>query len=304
MKLPQSVILNEIGPRLNLQNDLQLLNEQKLKWIHLLAESGLFNIEVSSFVRTMHKKEFNDAAELVLKLKKKENCCYSVLVPNKRGLTRAFVVDADQVNLFISSSETYNTFTKNSTIEQTMQETKKMVNECNDYRKSTRAYITTVFGCPFEGNINIQKTIKLANQLLEIGIDEISFVDSVGKATPPQVQLFLEDLLKTVPSDCCSMQFYNTYGRAISNVYTSLAYGIHRFDSSNGGYGGLFPSNEKNQMVATEDIVSLMIQLGIHTSIDEQRLQQATEYIVNECLVDPTSKLFSVMKTRTKKHLT
>lgn len=301
MKLPQSVILNEIGPRLNLQNNLHLLNEQKLNWIHLLAESGLPNIEVSSFVRTNHKKDFNDAAELVLKLKKKENCHYSVLVPNKRGLTRAFVVDADQVNLFISSSETFNQFTKEGTIEQTTQEMKKMVNECNDHGKSTKVYITTVFGCPFEGNINIQKTIKLANQLLDIGIDEISFVDSVGKATPPQIQLFLEDLLKSVPSDCCSMQFYNTYGRAISNIYTALAYGIHRFDSSNGGYGGLFPSNEKNQMVATEDILSLLTQLGIYTSIDEQRLQLATQYIVNELTVDPTSKLFSVMKN--KKHL-
>ncbi len=301
MKLPQSVILNEIGPRLNLQNNLYLLNDQKLNWIHLLAESGLPNIEVSSFVRTNHKKDFNDAAELVLKLKKKENCHYSVLVPNKRGLTRAFVVDADQVNLFISSSDTYNLFMKEATIQQTIQEIKKIVNECNDHGKSTRVYITTVFGCPFEGNISIQKTIKLANQLLEIGIDEVSFVDSVGKATPPQIQLFLDDLLKTVPLDRCSMQFYNTYGRAISNVYTSLAYGIHRFVSSNGGFGGLFPSKEKNQMVATEDLLSLLTQLGIYTSIDEQRLQNATQYIVNELTVDPTSKLFSVMKT--KKHL-
>ena len=301
MKLPQSVVLNEIGPRLKLQNNLYLSNEQKLNWIHLLAESGVPNIEVSCFVRTNQKKDFNEAAELVLKLKKKENCQYSVLVPNKRGLTRAFVVDADQVNLYISSSETYNQFTKEATIQQTVQEMKKMVNECNDHGKSTRVYITSVFGCHFEGNISIQKTIKLANQFLDIGIDEISFVDSVGKATPPQIQLFLEDLLKTVPSDRCSMQFYNTYGRAISNVYTSLDYGIHRFDSSNGGYGGLFPSNEKNQMVATEDILSLLTQLGIYTSIGEQRLQHATQYIVNELTIDPTSKLFSVMKT--KKHL-
>ncbi|MEH6940082.1 hydroxymethylglutaryl-CoA lyase [Bacillus sp. JJ664] len=301
MKLPQSVVLNEIGPRLQLQSNLNLSNEQKLNWIHLLAESGVLNIEVSSFVRTNQKKDFNHAAELVLKLKKKESCQYSVLVPNKRGLTRAFVVDADQVNLFISSSETYNHFTKEATIQQTVQEIKKMVSECNDNGKNTRVYITSVFGCPFEGSISIQKTIKLANQFLDIGIDEISFVDSVGKATPPQIQLFLEDLLKTVPTDRCSMQFYNTYGRAISNVYTSLDYGIHRFDSSNGGYGGLFPSNEKNQMVATEDILSLLTQLGIYTSIDEQRLQDATQYIVNELTVDPTSKLFSVMKT--KKHL-
>ena len=300
MKLPHSVVLNEIGPRLQLQNNLHLSNEQKLNWIHLLAESGVPNIEVSSFVRTNQKKDFNDAAELVLKLKKKESCHYSVLIPNKRGLTRAFVVDADQVNMFISSSETYNHFTKEATIQQTVQEIKKMVNECKDHGKSTRVYITTVFGCPFEGNISIQKTIKLANQLLDFAIDEISFVDSVGKATPPQIQLFLEDLLKTVPSDRCSMQFYNTYGRAISNVYTSLAYGIHRFDSSNGGYGGLFPSNGKNQMVATEDILSLLTQLGIYTSIDEQSLQHATQYIVNELTVDPTSKLFSVMKN--KKH--
>lgn len=301
MKLPQSVILKEIGPRINLQNNVQLSNEQKLQWIHLLAESGLPNIEVSSFVKTNNKKDFNEAAELVLKLKKKENCHYSVLVPNKRGLTRAFVVDADEVNFFISTSEAYNYFTKEATIQDTIKEIKKMINECKDYQKNTRVYITTVFGCPFEGNISIQKAIQLASQFLEIGIDEISFVDSVGMATPPQIQLFLDELLKTIPTERCSMQFYNTYGRAISNVYTSLAFGINRFDSSNGGFGGLFPSGEKNQMIATEDILSLLNQLGIYTAIDEDQLQKATNYIANELIEDPSSKLFSVMKT--KKHL-
>lgn len=297
MILPQSVILKEVGPRIRLIDGNQLPIEQKLHWIHLLVDSGLSNIEVSSFIRTENKHDFNKAAELVLKLKRNVDLNYSVLVPNKRGLTRAFVVNADEVNLFVSASGTSNQKMKDCSIQHTMNEIRKIVGECKDNKTRTRAYIANVFGCRYEGNISFQKSINLANQLLEDGIDELSFIDSTGLATPPLVTHFLEELLLEVPKDRCSMQFDNTYGLAITNVYTSLLYGVERFESSNGGYGGSLPNMMINQTVATEDIISLMHQLGVYTGVDEQKLHEATNYISNQINKEPISKLFSVLKT-------
>lgn len=300
MNLPKSVLIKEIGPRINFQYESRLSNEQKLKWINQLIDSGLNHIEVATFIHSANKQQFNESAELVLKLKKDNNLKYSVLVQNKRGLTRAFVVDADEINFFLSTSETNNLKTKNCTIKQSLKEIKQMTTISKEYNKFTRVYITTAFGC-LDEKVSHQKAIDLASQLLDDGVDEITFVDSLGMATPLQVKLFMEELLVKIPKEHCSMQFTNMYGRGIANIYTSLSYGIKRFDTANGGFGGCFPANVKNRMTVTEDLVSFLHQLGIYTGVNECKLLEATAYISNQLKEEPTSKLFTILHT--KKHL-
>jgi hydroxymethylglutaryl-CoA lyase len=301
LNLPQSVFIKEIGPRINFQYGSRLSIDQKLKWINHLIDSGLNHIEVSTLMNFPNKQQFNEATELVLKLKKDHHITYGVLVPNKRSLMRAFVVDADEINFFISTSESYNNKIKNCSISQSLKDIKEMTKVTKDYEKLTRVYITTVFGCHDE-KVNHQKAINLALQLLDDGVEELSFVDTVGKVTPFQVKYFLEDLLIKIPKERCSMQFYNTYGNGISNIYTSLSYGIQRFESANGGFGGCFPSNEQNRMIETEDLISFLHRLKITTDIDEVKLVNATNYISNQLNEEPTSKLFSRLPA--KKHQT
>lgn len=295
MKLPQSVILREVGPRDGLQNEKQFVStEKKLEWINLLGESGLSYIEVSSFVRPDWIPQLSDSIELFTRLKKKDGVTYAALVPNKRGLTSAFAVDADEMNFFVSASETHNLKNKNASIDKSMNEIREMISECKAQKKSTRGYISTVFGCPYEGNVDTKQVIKMAYQLIESGVDEISFGDTIGVGIPLQVNDFLEDLLKEIPIDRIAMHFHDTYGRAVANIYTSLLFGIQRFDSSNGGLGGCPYAPGASGNVATEDIVSLFHRLGISTGVDEKKLHQATSYISEHMNLTPVSKLFSV----------
>lgn len=295
MKLPQSVILKEVGPRDGLQNEKQFVStEKKLEWINLLGESGLSYIEVSSFVRPDWIPQLSDSVDLFTRLKKKDGVTYAALVPNKRGLMSAFEVDADEINFFVSASETHNLKNKNASIEHSMNDIRTMITECQNHKKSTRAYISTVFGCPYEGNVDTKQVIKMASQLLEYGVDEISFGDTIGIATPFQVNDFLENLLKEIPVDRVAMHFHDTYGRAVANVYTSLLFGVKRFDSSNGGLGGCPYAPGASGNVATEDIVSLLHRLGMSTGVDEKKLHHATSYISEQMNLTPVSKLFSV----------
>jgi len=295
MKLPRSVVLREVGPRDGLQNEKQFVStEKKLEWIELLVESGLSYIEVSSFVRPDWIPQLSDSVDLFSKLKKKDGVTYAALVPNKRGVISAFEGNADEINFFLSASETHNMKNKNANIEHSMNDIRSMITECKNHKKSTRAYISTVFGCPYEGNVDSMKIIKMANELIECGVDEISFGDTIGIANPLQVNDFLENLVREVPVDQIAMHFHDTYGRAVANLYTSLLFGIERFDSSNGGLGGCPYAPGASGNVATEDVVSLLHRLDISTGVDEKKLHNATSFIAEQMNLTPVSKLFSV----------
>ncbi|UPM54085.1 hydroxymethylglutaryl-CoA lyase [Gottfriedia acidiceleris] len=295
MKLPQSAFIREVGPRDGLQNEKQFVTtEKKLEWINLLVESGLSYIEVSSFVRPDWIPQLSDSVDLFTRLRKKDGVTYAALVPNKRGLMSAFEVDADEINFFVSASETHNLKNKNASIDHSMSDIRSMITECKNNKKTTRAYISTVFGCPYEGAVDQVKVIKLANELLECGVDEISLGDTIGIANPLQVNQFLEYLVKEVPVNRIAMHFHDTYGRAVANLYTSLLFGIEKFDSSNGGLGGCPYAPGASGNVATEDVVSLLHNLGITTNVDEKKLHQATSYISEQMNLTPVSKLFSV----------
>ncbi|WP_179865371.1 hypothetical protein [Bacillus sp. AFS017336] len=288
MNIPQSVFIHEIGPRINFQYGSRLSIEQKLQWISRLIDSGLNHIEVTTLMHSANKQQFNEATELALKLKRENNLKYGVLIPNKRSLTRAFVVDADEINFFIASNETVNLNVNKCSIKQSLNDIKKMTSVTKDYEKKTRVYLSTTFSSPYE-SVSHQKAIELASQLVDDGVDEVAFVDSGGMATPYKVKLFLEDLLVKIPKERCSMQFYNTTGCAISNIFTTLSYGVQRFVTANGGFGGCIPS---------EDLISFLHKLEIGTGVNELKLLAATNYISAQQIEEVSSNLL-----QTKKHL-
>jgi hydroxymethylglutaryl-CoA lyase len=186
---------------------------------------------------------------------------------------------------------------KNATITDSLNEIKEMVKQCKEYEKTTRVYISTVFGCPYEGNVDEKKVISLAENLLDLDIDEISFGDTIGIANPYQVGHFLEELLKVIPVEKCAMHFHDTYGRGISNIYESLRHGISVFDASTGGFGGCPYAPGASGNVATEDVISLLHSLGIETNVRLEDVVRAGTFISDKLQKQPTSKLWNVLQT-------
>lgn len=294
MKLPQAVIVNELGPRIGLHGEKQILStEQKLEWIQYLIQSGISSIEVTSFIRPNLIPQFNDSAELFLRLERDKALDFSAYVPERRYLTRAFVVDADQISFCISATEQIKKSGKNKNKNQIVNDLKKMIPICKEYKKTTKTYITNVFGGANDQNVDLRYVITLAEQLLDLGVDEISFCDTTGMSTPLEVSYLLEDLLKVIPIENCVMHFNDSYGRAIANIVTSLGYGVERFDTSNGGFSGI-----TKKLVATEDVVSILHKLGIYTGIDEIKLHKATSFIIEQLNARNTSKLYSVWNSK------
>ncbi len=236
---PKKVHIREVGPRDGLQNESNFIQtEDKIEWINLLSASGLNYIEVTSFVNPTWIPALSDAELVAKQIKKFSEVTYAALVPNMKGLTRALESKIDEVSVFISASETHNKKNINKTITETETVLSEVVRESIANNKTVRGYISTVFGCPYEGNVEIEKIIRLSDSLFEMGIDELSLGDTIGVANPLQVDLVLEELLKRYPADKIAMHFHNTRGTAMANVLASLEMGITKFDSSIGGLGG------------------------------------------------------------------
>lgn len=277
---PKKVHIREVGPRDGLQNESNFIQtEDKIDWINLLSASGLNYIEVTSFVNPTWIPALSDAELVAKQIKKFSEVTYAALVPNMKGLTRALESKIDEVSVFISASETHNKKNINKTITETETVLSEVVRESIANNKTVRGYISTVFGCPYEGNVEIEKIIRLSDSLFEMGIDELSLGDTIGVANPLQVDLVLEELLKRYPADKIAMHFHNTRGTAMANVLASLEMGITKFDSSIGGLGGCPYAPGASGNLATDDLNYMLTSMGIETSINADKLHSAALFI-------------------------
>lgn len=277
---PKKVHIREVGPRDGLQNESNFIQtEDKIEWINLLSASGLNYIEVTSFVNPTWIPALSDAELVAKQIKKFSEVTYAVLVPNMKGLTRALESQLDEVSVFISASETHNKKNINKTITETETVLSEVVRESIANNKTVRGYISTVFGCPYEGNVEIEKIIRLSDSLFEMGIDELSLGDTIGVANPLQVNFVLEELLKRYPADKIAMHFHNTRGTAMANVLASLEMGITKFDSSIGGLGGCPYAPGASGNLATDDLNYMLTSMGIETSINADKLHSAALFI-------------------------
>lgn len=283
MPLPEYVRLKEVGPRDGLQNEKDMLpTEDKIAWINMLSNTGIKEIEYTSFVNPKWIPQLSDAREVGRRLIRNPEVTYSALVPNQKGLEYALEAGIDGASVFMSASETHNLKNINKTMEATYPVLKQVIEEAKAAGKHVTGYVSTVFDCPYEGKINPDKVLAVCDKLLEYGVDDLSLGDTIGSAVPTQVENLLDKLLSYFPKDKVIMHFHDTRGMAIANIMTSMQYGINRFDSSIGGLGGCPYAPGAAGNVATNDVLYLLNGLGIQTGVNEKKIRDASLFIQNK----------------------
>jgi hydroxymethylglutaryl-CoA lyase len=279
-KWPQHVIVKEVGPRDGLQNEkTTIATEDKITWINKLSNTGLTYIEITSFVHPKWVPQLADALEVAMNIERVPGVTYAALVPNIKGLEKAIAAQIDEVSVFMSASETHNRKNINKSIEDTFPVLAEVVNEAKKTGKTVRGYVSTVFGCPYEGAVSVEQVMTVSEKLFEMGIDELSLGDTIGVATPRQVQDVLEQLLTRFPKEKLAMHFHDTRGTALANVLASLEMGITTFDSSLGGLGGCPYAPGASGNVATDDLLYMLHGMQISTGVDFKRLTEAALFI-------------------------
>lgn len=280
MNWPASVTIKEVGPRDGLQNEKVFVStEDKITWINQLSSTGLKHIEITSFVNPKWIPALSDAAEVAKGITRMPGVVYTALVPNRKGLERALTSNIDEVAVFMSASETHNQKNINKSIKDTFPILREVVQQSLSAGKSTRGYISTVFGCPYEGTVHIEKVVRASETLFEMGIEELSLGDTIGTANPKQVQEVLEVLLKRFPSNKFALHFHDTRGTALANILASLDMGITSFDASLGGLGGCPYAPGASGNVSTDDFLYMLNGMGIHTGVDQEKLLSASRFI-------------------------
>ncbi len=268
------IYIAEVGPRDGLQNIKETIpTSKKIEFINRLSETGVDEIEVSSFVSPKAIPKLSDAEEVFRNIKRSKDVIYSALVPNEKGLERALSVNIDKISVFTAASETFNLKNINMTIEESLNRFKNIIKIAKEHKKITRAYISTAFHCPYEGRVNPFKVKEIAIKLLEMGIDEISIGDTIGKASPNEVIELLEILLKDISVDKIVLHFHVTYGMAMANVFTAYnEFNIYKYDSSAGGLGGCPFAPGARGNIATEDLVYFLKRLNANVNVDIKKV--------------------------------
>ena len=280
MRWPKSVIIKEVGPRDGLQNENEFIStDDKIAWINQLSNSGLQYIEVTSFVNPKWVPALADAVEVAKGIERVKGVTYAALVPNQRGLERALEADINETSVFMSASEKHNLNNINKSLAETFPILQAVVADSLTAGKSVRGYVSTVFGCPYEGKVPIDNVIRVAENLFEMGINELSLGDTIGVANPAQVQEVLEVLLKRFSADILAMHFHDTRGTALANILAALDLGITTFDGSVGGLGGCPYAPGASGNVATDDLIYMLDGMGIESGVNLENLLAAAEFI-------------------------
>ncbi len=283
MKLPKQVFVKEVGPRDGLQNEKKFIStDDKINWINQLSNTGLKYIEITSFVNPKWVPALADAVEVAKGITRLKGVIYAALVPNQRGLERALEADIDETSVFMSASESHNLKNINKSIEDTFPILKKVVQESLAARKTVRGYVSTVFGCPYEGEVATDSVIRVAENLFEMGIGELSLGDTIGVANPKQVQDVLAQLLKRFPLDKLAVHFHDTRGTGLANVLASLEMGITKIDGSVGGLGGCPYAPGASGNLATDDLIYMLDGMEIETGIHLEKLLHSARFIQNK----------------------
>ncbi|MEK5324366.1 hydroxymethylglutaryl-CoA lyase [Aeribacillus sp. FSL M8-0254] len=280
---PKHVTIKEVGPRDGLQNEkTAIATKDKIAWINQLSKTGLTYIEITSFVHPKWIPQLADALDVAAGIERAPGVTYAALVPNQKGLENALTTQVDEISVFMSASETHNQKNINKSISDTFPVLTAVVQEAKRAKKTVRGYLSTVFGCPYEGEVSIEQVAAISERLFEMGVDELSLGDTIGVATPRQVEAVLNSLLKRFPKEKLSMHFHDTRGTALANVLLSLEMGITTFDSSLGGLGGCPYAPGASGNVATDDLLYMLHGMDIATGIDAGRLTEAALFIQNK----------------------
>jgi hydroxymethylglutaryl-CoA lyase len=276
----------EVGPRDGLQNETAPVpTEAKIAFVDALSGTGVSEIEVSAFVSPRRVPQLADAQEVFRRITRRNDVVYSALVPNLRGLERAIQARVDRVSVFTAASETFNHRNINTSIKGSIQRFLPVVKHAQSEMLPVRGYVSTAFWCAFEGKIQPGPVIDVVEKLIDIGIDEVSISDTIGKASPDEVKRLLDLLLSKISSQRIAMHFHNTYGRGVENVLASWSRGIRIFDASVGALGGCPFAPGATGNVATEAVVKALEEKDEKPGVDIQKLSKA-RHLLDPFLVD------------------
>ena len=272
---PASVRIREVGPRDGFQNEPEVVpTVEKVRLIELLAASGLKRIEVTSFVRADVIPQLADAREVLSAIDPPEGVSLSVLIPNERGLENALRSRGrfHEINVFLSASEEHNRRNVNRSIEESLAGLERVLGRAREQGLRCEGVISVAFGCPYEGHVPPERVFGIARRLVEAGATEIGFGDTTGMANPRQVSEFFARAREALPAVELTAHFHNTRGQGLANVLAALDGGVSSFESSFGELGGCPVPKGATGNIATEDLVSMLHEMGIETGISLEAL--------------------------------
>ncbi|MCL2769533.1 MAG: hydroxymethylglutaryl-CoA lyase [Solirubrobacterales bacterium] len=269
---PTAVRIREVGPRDGLQNEPEVIaTEAKVALIDALARTGLRRLEVTSFVRAEVIPQLADAEQVLERIDVPDGVAVSVLIPNERGLRRALAhrERIDEINVFLSASETHNRRNVNRSIAQSLAELERVLARAREVGWRCEGVISTSFGCPYEGRVPPARVLEIAARLRDAGAQEVGFGDTTGMANPAQVGEFFTTARARLGEELeLTAHFHNTRGQGLANVLAALQAGVESFESSFGELGGCPVPPGATGNIATEDLVSMLEEMGIHTGVD------------------------------------
>jgi hydroxymethylglutaryl-CoA lyase len=280
MTLPARVTVVEVGPRDGLQNEsARVSTADKIAFIDLLSAAGFSIVEVTAFVRPAWVPQMADAADVFSGIARRHGVRYSALVPNLTGLERAHAAGVTDASVFAAASETFSQKNINQSIAQSLDTYRAVCTHAKALGVRVRGYVSTAFGCPFEGPVPPARVADVSAALVEMGVYEVAVSDTIGVAHPGQVPRVLEAVAARVPLRQIALHFHDTRGTALANVLTALEHGVATFDSSAGGLGGCPYAPGATGNLATEDLIYMLDGLAIETGIDLNAVVEASAFI-------------------------
>jgi hydroxymethylglutaryl-CoA lyase len=275
-RLPDTVSVYEVSPRDGLQNEaLPIPVDGKLQLLAALVAAGLKRIELTSFVSPRWVPQLADADELVRRALVPAGVTVSALVPNAKGFERARAAGLSEIAVFMSASETHNRKNTNKSVAQSLETFEEVVVPAREAGLSVRAYISTVWGCPYEGDIPVNSSIEIARSLLHLGCYQVSLGDTIGVGTPLQTRDIVKAFLSEFPAEQLALHLHDTRGTALANALVGIELGLRDFDASVAGIGGCPYAPGAAGNLATEDLVYMLSSMGVSTGVDLDLLIEA-----------------------------
>ena len=280
---PRHITIVEVGPRDGLQNEHALVSTaDKIAFVNMLTAARLPVIEVSAFVSPKWVPQMADAAEVFAGMTRAPGTRYTALVPNLAGLDRALAAGVTEIAIFASSTETFSRRNINQSIDESLAGYTQVGDRAIAAGLRVRGYLSTAFGCPFEGEVAPERVADVAARLSALGVFEVAISDTIGIAHPGQVPRVLDAVLARLPVDHVALHFHDTRGTALANVLASLPYGIGTFDASAGGLGGCPYAPGAAGNLATDDLLYMLDGLGIDTGVSLPALSEASAFIASK----------------------
>jgi hydroxymethylglutaryl-CoA lyase len=298
--LPERLSLREVGPRDGLQNEAPVPTATKVALVDALSRTGVGRIEAVSFVHPKAIPSMADAAEVWAAVQRNPDVRYSALVPNLRGAERALAAGFDEIEVVVSASDTHNRKNVNRSTEESLDDIAAILDLVHGQGATCQVIVSTAWGCPYEGDVPVERVLAVAGRALADGADTLSYGDTTGMATPSRVTRLVGETRSAFPDAALNLHFHNTRGTGLANVLAALELGVSDFDASVGGLGGCPYAPGATGNVATEDVVYMLEGMGIATGVDMPKLVAATNGISRLIGRPPVSRVAAALNAKAR----